>query len=264
MFCALEFAKNNSILKAQREYKDAFIYDLIYSNFDSVKDILSRGEIWGWNLNQPHVVIVFNAEEYQDFTSDRHLIEIIYQIVEAELEKITEKPILMRKQGQIISIVPVSKNLSLKENKTSIKKWAEKTLSAMSVRVVNRKIGIGIGRMYSSPSDIFRSFQESKVALELGRLIEKQSRIYFFADLGFIRILYSHDQQELREFYSETLGELDCPDNDQDKELMKTLEEYIHHQFDLKSTAQSMFLHPNTLRYRLKKSKMYWRSISMN
>lgn len=253
LFCALEFAKNNSILKAQREYKDAFIYDLIYSNFDSVKDILSRGEIWGWNLNQPHVVIVFNAEEYQDFTSDRHLIEIIYQIVEAELEKITEKPILMKKQGQIISIVPVSKNLSLKENKTSIKKWAEKTLSAMSVRVVNRKIGIGIGRMYSSPSDIFRSFQESKVALELGRLIEKQSRIYFFADLGFIRILYSHDQQELREFYSETLGELDCPDNDQDKELMKTLEEYIHHQFDLKSTAQSMFLHPNTLRYRLKK-----------
>lgn len=253
LLCALEFAKDDSILKAQREYKDAFIYDLIYSNFDSVKDILSRGEIWGWNLNQPHVVFVFEVEEYQDFTSDRHLMEVIYQIVETELEKITENPILMKKQGQLISIVPVEKNLSSKENKTLIKKWAEKILSAVSVRVNNRKIGIGIGRTYSSPNDIFRSFQEAKVALELGWLMEEQSQIYFFKDLGLVRILYHHDQQELREFYNETLGELDRPDHDQGTELMKTLEEYIQHQFDLKSTAQSLFLHPNTLRYRLKK-----------
>lgn len=253
LLCALEFAKDDSILKAQREYKDAFIYDLIYSNFDSVKDILSRGEIWGWNLNQPHVVFVFEVEEYQDFTSDRHLMEVIYQIVETELEKITENPILMKKQGQLISIVPVEKNLSSKENKTLIKKWAEKILSAVSVRVNNRKIGIGIGRTYSSPNDIFRSFQESKVALELGWLMGEQSQIYFFKDLGLVRILYHHDQQELREFYNETLGELDRPDHEQGKELMKTLEEFIQHQFDLKSTAQSLFLHPNTLRYRLKK-----------
>lgn len=256
LLCALEFAKDNSILKAQREYKDAFIYDLIYSNFDSVKDILSRGEIWGWNLNQPHVVFVFEVEEYQDFTSDRHLMEVIYQIVETELEeleKISGNPILMKKQGQLISIVPVEKNLSTKENKTLIKKWAEKILFAVSGRVKNRKIGIGIGRTYSSPNDIFRSFQEAKVALELGRFMEEQSQIYFFKDLGFVRILYHHDQQELREFYNETLGELDRPDRDQGTELMKTLEEYIQHQFDLKSTAQSLFLHPNTLRYRLKK-----------
>ena len=34
---------------------------------------------------------------------------------------------------------------------------------------------------------------------------------------------------------------------------METLEAYINHGCDLKATAKALFLHPNSLRYRLKK-----------
>ena len=96
--CALEFTKNNQVLKAQREYKDAFIYDLLYSNIDEVKDIVNRGEIWGWNLNRPHCVIVFELEEFEDFTTDRHLLDTLLDLVESVLQQYADHPIIMQKK----------------------------------------------------------------------------------------------------------------------------------------------------------------------
>ena len=95
------------------------------------------------------------------------------------------------------------------------------------------------------------------MALKLGRLKsykeKEKENIPFFKELGLTRILYNHDKQELAEFYWETLGELDHYALAQNSELMDTLEKYLTYRGDLKETAQALFLHPNTLRYRLKK-----------
>lgn len=253
LLCAVEFTKNNLVLRAQQEYKDAFIYDLLYSNLDSVKDILSRGEIWGWDFNRPHAVAVFEISDFQDFTSDQHLSDIISQRVESSLNEWVDQPILMKKRGQLICILPTENIKSVHEARVKLQNGMEKTLNIVIARVGKRQLGVGIGRVYASPIDLFRSFQEAKVALELGRLMKDESGITFFSDLGLARILYHHDQQQLREFYEETLGELIQSDQEGESSLLMTLEEYLKHQCDLKKTAQSLYLHPNTLRYRLKK-----------
>lgn len=71
--------------------------------------------------------------------------------------------------------------------------------------------------------------------------------------MGIARILYNHDRQELEAFYGETLEALEQYDKSQKNELMETLEKYIANRCDLKETAEALFLHPNTLRYRLKR-----------
>jgi len=253
LLCALEFAKNSYVLRAQQEYKDAFIYDLLYSNLGSVSDILTRGEIWGWDLNRPHAVTVIDIADFQDFTSDQHLSDIIYQRVESSLKEWVDHPILMKKRGQLICILPTENMKSVHETRLILQKWMKKTLTIVTAHVSHRQISIGIGRVYASPIDLFRSFQEAKVALELGRLMKDELGITFFSDLGLARILYHHDQQQLREFYEEKLGELIRSDSEAESNLLMTLEEYLKHQCDLKMTAKSLFLHPNSLRYRLKK-----------
>lgn len=249
--CALEFTKNNQVLNAQREYKDAFIYDLLYSNIDEVKDIVNRGEIWGWNLNRPHCVLVFELEEFEDYTTDRHLVETLLDLVESTLQQDADHPIIMQKKGQIIAILPV--DLPTGSNKTCVTRLAEQILARAKLRLGTRLLNIGVGRIYDTPDDIFRSYQEAKVALELGRLMGINSAIPFFSDLGLARILYHHDLQELKEFYRETLGVLETHDQEHGNELMPSLEQYLLNQCNLKATANALYLHPNTLRYRLKK-----------
>jgi sugar diacid utilization regulator len=249
--CALEFSKHNYVLQAQREYKDAFIYDLLYSNIESVRDIMNRGEIWGWNLNRPHVVLVFELEEFQDFSSaESHLLDAMFGIIETIVKGEQENPIILKKKGQIVAILPGDQRYeSIQEIKNLVKTIRKNARE----RSQNRTLSVGVGRAYDSPKDIFRSFQEAKVALELGRLMEISGEVPFFSDLGLARILYNHDQQELKEYYIETLGPLERFDQEQGNDLLSTLEAYIKNQFDLKATANELFLHPNTLRYRVKK-----------
>jgi sugar diacid utilization regulator len=250
VLCALEFSKHNYILEAQREYKDAFIYDLLYSNIESVSDIMSRGEIWGWNLNRPHGVVVFEMEDFQDYTADSHLLDAFFEIIQVLLQQELSNPILMKKKHQIVVILPEDAHY---ESRNDVRNFIEKVLKAARERSATRILRVGVGRVYESPKDIFRSFQEAKVALELGRLMEIDGGIPFFSDLGLARILYNHDREELREYYNETLGALERFDREQSNNLMLTLEEYLKNQCDLKTTASSLYLHPNTLRYRLKR-----------
>lgn len=249
-FCALELMKQNYVIQAQREYKDAFIYDLLYSNIESVRDIMSRGEIWGWDLNRSYGVIVFELEDYQDFSADSHLLEGIYARVEAILQQELANPIIMKLKGQIIAILPGDMEQRTVDN---AKELAAEIQKSVRERSGTRALHVGVGRVYESVKDIFRSFQEAKIALELGRLMEIQGGISFFSDLGLARILYNHDRQELKEFYWETLGALEGFDLEQGNTLMATLEQYFQNQCDLKVTANDLFLHPNTLRYRLKR-----------
>ncbi|MHB8072472.1 PucR family transcriptional regulator [Desulfosporosinus fructosivorans] len=249
--CALEFTKNNQVLNAQREYKDAFIYDLLYSNIDEVKDIVNRGEIWGWNLNRPHCVLVFELEEYEVYTTDQHLLDTLLDLVESVMQQDADHPIIMQKKGQIIAILPI--DIQPNNSKVCIMRLGEQVLSRAKLRLARRRLNVGVGRVYASPDDIFKSYQEAKVALELGKLMGIDSTIPFFSDLGLDRILYHHDLQELKEFYKETLGVLESYDEEQGNELMGSLEQYLLNQCNLKATAISLYLHPNTLRYRLKK-----------
>lgn len=248
--CALELIKQNYVIQAQREYKDAFIYDLLYSNIESVRDIMSRGEIWGWDLNRPYGVIVFELEDYQDFSADSHLLEGIYAIVETILQQELENPIIMKMKGQIIALLPGDME---QRNIANAREFVEKIQKSARERSSKRTLNVGVGRVYESVKDIFRSFQEAKIALELGRLMEIKGEIPFFSDLGLARILYNHDRQELKEFYWETLGPLESFDREQGNNLMATLEQYFQNQCDSRVTANDLFLHPNTLRYRLKR-----------
>jgi sugar diacid utilization regulator len=250
--CAAEIVKQNELLLFERQYKEAFIYELLYGNIENNQDIISQGEIWGWNLEYPHGVIVFELEEYEQYSSDFQLVKILFDIVSTKLGKIGKKPILLNKKGEIVVLLTIDK-CSFQEQKTLIEMFVKKVINKAEEKVAPRIVRVGVGRIYDNPNEIFRSYQEAKVALELGRLLNMRLTIPCFGDLGLARILYNHDYQELQDFYQETLGNLEKYDKEQGSELLNSLEKYLLHRCELKTAADALFLHPNTLRYRLKK-----------
>lgn len=250
--CAVIMVKQSEFLLIEQQNKEAFIYDLLYGNIEANQDIISRGEIWGWNLGYSHGVIVFELEEYENYSSDFELVKQLFDIAGTEVIRIGRKPILLRKKGEVIILLPVEET-SVQEQKILIDMFVKKVKNKAEEKLTPRIIRVGVGRVYNNPSELFRSYQEAKVALELGRLLNMSSVTPFFRDLGLTRILYNHDYQELQDFYKETLGALERYDREQNNDLLNSLEKYLLSRCDLKAAADALFLHPNTLRYRLKK-----------
>lgn len=182
------------------------------------------------------------------------MILLINDLVQSITIQILERPIILAKRDQVISILPVEKP-TRREEKAFLKMFVDKVNQEIRQRLEGRTVRAGIGRVYASAGELFRSYQEAKVAIELGYMMDSDRGTPFFSELGLERLLHNHDQQELTEFHNEVLGGLDKLERTLKDELLGTLEKYLFNQCNLKATANMLFLHPNTLRYRLKKAE---------
>ncbi|QCJ40917.1 hypothetical protein FAY30_02780 [Bacillus sp. S3] len=248
--CALQMQKSLEIRQEKQKFKEAFLFDLLYGNIKNKKDVIEYGDIWGWDFSIPYVVIVFSYKEENHFFTNKHMVNMLLQVVEKELILQNIKPIAMAKQNQVIILIPLPDDHH-DGNKIKLETFAETILNKAEKMNSEVAIACGIGKKYMNPTDIFRSYQEAKVALELGILLNIPTPL--FTDLGLERILYKHDLQDLLEYYHHTLGSLLEHDKHHDGNLIETLEALAANQFDMSKTAKESFLHRNTLRYRVKR-----------
>ncbi len=88
--------------------------------------------------------------------------------------------------------------------------------------------------------------------MEIGRRLFGEERLYSFSRLGVYRLLFYLDgQEELNDFYQETLGPLLNADTRGDGMLIETLEGFFRCNGNLSETARTMHFHRNSLLYRL-------------
>lgn len=248
--CSLEFQQRIQVKKERQLFKEAFIYDLLYGNIKKKDEIISYGHIWGWDFSQPHVVIVFSLKEFDYYSEDQHLLDLLFYSIEKSLVERNLKPIAIKKRGEVIVIYPLQESVYAKK-RAEVNSFVLLISNQVEKANISARIATGVGKECTSPETLFRSYQESKVAYELGLLLNIPTP--YFHDLGLERILYKHDLQDLKEFHYHILGEIEEYDRLHDGELMHTLEIFSANQYDLSKTADAMFLHRNTLRYRFKK-----------
>ena len=99
-----------------------------------------------------------------------------------------------------------------------------------------------------------QSAAEMKLLPQSGLLQSQTCRdLYFYKDQG-IYTLISHvdDTRVLDEYVGKQLGKLFRYDEINTGNLCETLENYLAHNCNAKKTAETMFLHRNTMNYRLK------------
>ena len=107
----------------------------------------------------------------------------------------------------------------------------------------------GIGSPAHELSAWHTSFRQAGQALELsGRLA--LDRPLYFPDLSVYRLLLQlEDSQDLKVFESEILGRLS--EYDSGEELLRTLQAYFDHNGNLSQTADALYIHRNSLIYRM-------------
>lgn len=248
--CALHFERKMELRQERLKLKDGFLFDLLYGNVKQKEDIIEYGKLWNWDLTVPNVVIVFSIHNYDNFTGDKQWMNVMLRMIEKVLIQKNIKPITMLKTQEVIAILPLDHSHPSKIH-SELVEFAGLILNHVEGLNMPRKVSCGIGKAYDNPTELFRSYQEAKVAYEMGLSLDEE--ISFFDRLGLERIIYKHDLQDLKEFYYHTLGDLQQYDMENGTDLMDTLESYAANEYDIQKTSQVLYLHRNTLRYRIKK-----------
>lgn len=117
---------------------------------------------------------------------------------------------------------------------------------------LNAKVGIGSGYEYINEFKL--SYQEAKNTLKISSMISDAQKIFFYEDLGIYSLLAQITNGKfLDDFVENKLGRLLQAEEMQEGDLCETLEAYLLHDCNANATAEILFIHRNTMRYRLDK-----------
>lgn len=123
-------------------------------------------------------------------------------------------------------------------------------------KMTGREIYIGIGRSGEDIREIREGYEQSQQAVILGRSLFGNRDIIHYEELGFYRLLAEvRSVSEMKKFYGEGIGVLEEYDENHDLELVRTLTAYFHNNESMSKTAEDLFIHINTLKYRLQRIK---------
>ena len=173
----------------------------------------------------------------------------IKRMINTEFSFYTKEDILVLPQaGSILVLIPVTQ-------------LEDGQIRDILVRIVERvkkeqgaQLCVGIGNSAAYLDEVKRSRNEASAALRAASATNMQERVFFYKDQG-IYTLISHvdDTRILDEYVEAQLGRLLRYDEVNTGSLSETLENYLAHNCNAKKTAEDMFIHRNTLNYRMKK-----------
>ncbi|QIB26922.1 PucR family transcriptional regulator [Caloranaerobacter azorensis] len=112
-----------------------------------------------------------------------------------------------------------------------------------------RKVGIGVSSI-TSPLNIKKAYQESRTALLLGHKFNIPENIYYYEKLTVYKILSQVNEKALLSIYDETLKYgIQRLNSDE----IKTAMYFLKCNLNISETARKLYIHRNTLIYRLDK-----------
>ena len=193
------------------------------------------------NLNEPRVAIVIKGN-----TDELRLLSRLTDMLKELIEEHDLYTTLFT--GEMVILKKVSLNDGI---------WnEEKTLQVLKIWLtkldrLGMELLITIGSFYSKHKEWWKSYEEAKDALVVGEKLKVTQRIFQFRDVS-LYVLLSKMIPTIKE-NSIFRGYDKLKLNDKNLELQNTLDSYIKNSGNSKRTAAELYVHRNTVQYRLSK-----------
>jgi len=115
------------------------------------------------------------------------------------------------------------------------------------------RVNVGIGTSVMGIKDLARSFKEAQIALEVGKVFDTDKVIVSYDNLGIARLIYHLPTTLCETFLSEVFkkGSIESLDH----ETLFTIQRFFENNLNVSETSRKLFVHRNTLVYRLEKIK---------
>ena len=230
-----------SLLVAYKERydKDNFIKNLLLDNLLLV-DIYSRAKKLHIENNVSRIVYLIET----NIDKEMNVVEIVRGIFPAKT-----KDFVTAVDEHSIILVKELRDKEATDEIDRIAKVIEETLNTET----NSKVYISSGTVVGDLKDVSRSYKEAKMALEVGKIFETDKYIVNYEKLGIGRLIYQLPTILCQMFLQEVFKK--NPIDALDQETLLTIKKFFENTLNVSATARKLFVHRNTLVYRLEKIK---------
>ena len=259
----LEALRLKTAEDVERRFRVNFWDDLVHQRFESQMDAINKAKAFGVDLTCPNIVITISPDPAMHHGNGATLLpgpefvrlqdDIVLAISKLSLSQ-ASRPLVAFPYRQGVSVILPWKGD--RENVLSARTEAIRTATELhnylGKEFSPKTVSVGIGRYYRDPMAIAMSYREASQSVILGRSIFGPSSLTHFDSIGIYRImLHGANHVELKDFMSYQLGMIEAYDSGHDTDLLTTLEIYLKEGCNAKATADKLFLHVNTVKYRL-------------
>jgi len=115
------------------------------------------------------------------------------------------------------------------------------------------RVVIGIGTVVGHIRDLARAYKEAQVAIDVGKVFDTEKSVINYENLGIGRLIYQLPTTLCEMFLQEVFKK--NPIDALDQETLFTINKFFENNLNVSETARKLFVHRNTLVYRLEKIK---------
>ncbi|QOY38265.1 CdaR family transcriptional regulator [Anaerobacillus isosaccharinicus] len=245
---------NNTFAKLQNRteitMKEHLIHNIIYHSEENNYPIKQQASLLGIDLSSPKVAILVDLETFETYKESKKYIDQVLQCIDFVFAGKNDYLQAYIGDSKFIVFVPINKVTSLDVNRMYFTRIANH-INDILAQTFDCKITIGIGSLCQSKCSLKNSFEEALEAITIG-LDQSINNVFFADDLGLDLLLKNIPQKTINNFFHNMVGNNPIYKIFDDT-LVNTLEEFFNHNLNISETARALFIHRNTLLYRLEK-----------
>lgn len=229
--------QNLLVAYKERFDKDNFIKNLLLDNLLLV-DIYNRAKKLHIETDVRRIVFIIETKHEKD----NNALETVRTLFATK----TRDFITAVDEKNIIIVKEVKPNETYKE----LEQTAYVVLDTLNTEAMS-KVHIAYGTIVNSIKEVSRSYKEAKMALDVGKIFYSDRNVVAYSNLGIGRLIYQLPIPLCKMFIKEIFGGK-SPD-DFDEETLSTINKFFENSLNVSETSRQLFIHRNTLVYRLDK-----------
>ena len=236
--CAVAF--NESKLSYDEKHnKSAFLKNIISDNI-LPGDVYVRAKELHFVTDDPRCVILVRMLNNQDVAAVERM---------QRLFPIRQGDYVISMNEKDIVIVKLLRSVDNLDDAVSAAELARQCLrEELGINSV-----VGISTAAEHLRELADRYKESQVAIEVGSIFEEDKNIIKYDSLGLGRIIYQLPTRLCEMFLNEVFKK--NPIESQDDDTLETIDRFFENNLNVSETSRKLYVHRNTLVYRLEKIK---------
>ena len=235
-YVALSDAKNYYEDKHDR---GTFVKNIIMDNI-LPGDIYNRAKELHFSTDTPRAVFLVRQVGHGDVAT----VDVLGGMFPDKLQDF----VLSINETDIAVVKQITATTGQEELEKMAASMEEKLRSELFVKTV-----IGIGTVAEHLRNLADSYKEAQTAIEVGKVFDTERSILNYENLGIGRLIYQLPTTLCEIFLSEVFKKNSIDSLDQ--ETLFTINKFFENNLNVSETSRKLFVHRNTLVYRLEKIK---------
>lgn len=240
--CALEMAKAKAVSEAKKSLRGDFLEGLLAGTLPAREIDRLAGRL-DHDTSLPHAILVLDWNTAEPPTL-RRLETAVNWLLSSH-----PRPTLVHVYGD--QHICIFQSLKDETDMESVHELSRRLLEQIGAEFPNVPLIGGMSGPAMKLTDWPDVYQQALQAMELGQRL-KVNQVVEFDSLGIYRLLGRLENiPAVVEFTDQVIGPLVLYDEQHRSALVQTIDAYFNHHGNISQTAESLFIHRNTLLYRL-------------